>query len=124
MLRDESRDHDVLQLKSEVEDTKMSRYRVDSVHMKTTRLSENSVLDQKSVSKRRTSIFSNISKDVFTVPILITSMGGSGTTFLANVFKSAGIEVLHEAVGKHGTVGWWQLFNQNQLRWWQYHMDI
>ena len=53
------------------------------------------------------------------VPILVTSMGGSGTTFLANIFKKAGIEVLHEAVGKHGTVGWWQLFNLNQLRVWE-----
>ena len=53
------------------------------------------------------------------VPILITSMGGSGTTFLANTFKMAGIKVLHEAVGEHGTVGWWQLFNLNQLRVWE-----
>ena len=53
------------------------------------------------------------------VPILISSMGGSGTTFLANVFKAAGIKILHEAVGIHGTVGWWQLFNLNQLRVWE-----
>jgi len=53
------------------------------------------------------------------VPILITSMGGSGTTFLANSLKLAGIKVLHEAVGEHGTVGWWQLFNLNQLRVWE-----
>ena len=53
------------------------------------------------------------------VPILITSMGGSGTTFLANTFKKAGIKVLHEAVGEHGTIGWWQLFNLNQLRVWE-----
>jgi len=57
--------------------------------------------------------------EVKKVPILITSTGGSGTTFLANIFKSAGIEVLHEAVGRHGTVGWWQLFNLNQLRTWE-----
>jgi len=53
------------------------------------------------------------------VPLLITSMGGSGTTFLANTFKKAGIKILHEAVGEHGTVGWWQLFNLNQLRVWE-----
>lgn len=58
------------------------------------------------------------------VTLLITGMGGSGTTFLANTFKKVGIKVLHEAVGKHGTVGWWQLFNLNQLRVWERLLEL
>jgi len=76
---------------------------VNSVYQ-TTRLIENS---------------DHMVKQSHRVPILITSMGGSGTTFLANTFKKAGIKILHEAVGQEGTVGWWQLFNLNQLRVWE-----
>lgn len=53
------------------------------------------------------------------VPLLITSVGGSGTTYLAWLFRDNGIAVVHEAVGAEGTVGWWQLYNMNQLRVWE-----
>jgi hypothetical protein len=53
------------------------------------------------------------------VPLLIAAVGGSGTKSLAYLYKYNGLKVRHEAVGEEGTVGWWQLFNLNQLRTWE-----
>jgi len=90
-----------------------NRSNATAIGMKTTAFAPAVSLNESQIKK------GEVQEEVREVPILITSMGGSGTTFLANVFKSAGIEVLHEAVGRHGSVGWWQLFNLNQLRVWE-----
>ena len=84
----------------------------------------NAVLNGSDKTTKIVRVFTNTSEVKKIVPILISSMGGSGTTFLSNVFKSAGIKILHEAVGEDGTVGWWQLFNLNQLRVWERFLSM
>lgn len=56
----------------------------------------------------------------FTLPLLVTGNGRSGTTWLAKTFKKAGIDCPHEHCGQHGTVSWYFFADSN---WHPYHVS-
>ena len=43
--------------------------------------------------------------------VLITGCGRSGTTYISNVLRKAGLGVKHERVGSHGTASWYFAVN-------------